>query len=405
MVERLAVAGVHTDSRTRPTVASTFPPTAADTGRVQRFLDTQRPATPCLVIDLDIVRQRYLGLRAAMSGAEIFYAVKACPAPEVVALLAELGASFDVASPAEIDLCLAQGARPESISYGNTIKKAADIAHAYAAGVRLYVTDSAEDLAKLAEHAPGSAVFCRVLVVNEGSRTPFGKKFGCAEDMALDLLAEAGRLGLRPAGVSFHVGSQQIDPKAWNDGIAQAGRISKTLRANGIEPTLVNLGGGFPARYTESAPPLAEYAAAIEAALTEHFGEHRPRVLIEPGRAIAADAGIIRTEVVLVARKSYVDDRRWVYLDIGRYNGLAETEGEMITYRLAAGAEDSDRGPVVLAGPTCDGDDVLYQRTVYELPMALRAGDHLDILSAGAYTASYASVEFNGFAPLPTHCI
>nr|WP_245374951.1 type III PLP-dependent enzyme [Crossiella equi] len=368
-------------------------------------MDTQKPATPCLVLDLDIVRQRFLDLRAALPEAEIFYAVKACPTPEVVRLLVELGSCFDVASVAEIDLCLAQGARPEAISYGNTIKKAADIAYAHSVGVGLFVTDSADDLAKLAEHAPGAEVFCRVLVVNEGSRTPFGKKFGCAEDMALDLLERARELGLRPAGISFHVGSQQIDPNAWNDGIAQAGRITRALRGRGIEPTLVNLGGGFPARYTEHAPALAEYAAAIQGQLAEHFGEHRPRVLIEPGRAIAADAGIIRTEVVLVARKSYVDDRRWVYLDIGRYNGLAETEGEMITYRLAAGHEDSERGPVVLAGPTCDGDDVLYQRTVYELPLALRAGDHLDILSAGAYTASYASVEFNGFAPLPTYCV
>lgn len=387
---------------------ATPPPTAVElTGaiaRIREYLEREKPATPCLVIDLATVRERYVELSAAMPRAKLYYAVKANPAREVVRLLAELGACFDVASPPEIDLCLAEGARPEQISYGNTIKKRADIGYAFARGVRLFTTDSDADLEAIAEMAPGAAVFCRIVLADTGSLTPFGHKFGCAPDMAAHLLARAPELGLTPAGVSFHVGSQQLDPRAWDAAIEQAGEIAAKLAADGVELTMLNIGGGLPGRYSRPAPPLADFAAAISASVSTHFPTP-PQLVLEPGRFLVSDAGLLRSEVVLVSRKSTVDDKRWVYLDVGRYNGLAETENEYITYLLSTPGRDGKTGPVYLAGPTCDGDDVLYQHNIYRLPMELRAGDHLDFLNTGAYTASYSSIAFNGFAPLPTHCV
>jgi ornithine decarboxylase len=387
---------------------ATPPPTAVElTGaiaRIREYLERHKPATPCLVIDLQTVRERYTELAAAFDGAKLYYAVKANPAREVVRLLVELGAHFDVASPPEIDLCLAEGARPEQISYGNTIKKRADIGYAYDRGVRLFTTDSEADLEAIAELAPGAAVFCRIVLADTGSLTPFGHKFGCAPDMATELLRKAPSLGLTPAGVSFHVGSQQLDPRAWDAAIEQAGEITANLAAEGVQPLMLNIGGGLPGRYSRPAPPLAEFAAAINASVAEHFPTP-PQLVLEPGRFLVSDAGLLRSEVVLVARKSTVDDMRWVYLDVGRYNGLAETENEYITYLLATPGRDGETGPVYLAGPTCDGDDVLYQHNIYRLPLELRAGDQLDFLNTGAYTASYSSIAFNGFAPLPTHCL
>jgi ornithine decarboxylase len=372
---------------------------------IREFLDRTAPPTPCLVIDLDIVRDRYLAVRDALPTARICYAVKANPAPEVIRLLVALGAGLDVAGPEEIALCLAAGAAPESLSYGNTIKKARDIAFAHERGVRLFTTDSIGDLENIARHAPGAAVFCRVLVRPPGAATPFGRKFGCAEDMAGDLLLRAVELGLHAHGVSFHVGSQQTDPAAWRTGIEHAARIGRRLASAGVHLPMINLGGGFPARYRDDVPSVADCAAAIGTHLAECF-EHVPALLVEPGRAVVADAGVLRAEVVLVARKSAEDRHRWVYLDVGRYGGLAETEGEAITYRLATRYDErAEDGPVVLAGPTCDGDDVIYQHTPYRLPLSLAAGDHVDILGTGAYTASYSSVSFNGFAPLPTYCV
>jgi ornithine decarboxylase len=375
------------------------------TARIRHFLDNERPDTPCLVIDLPTVRDRFAAIRSALPRAGIFYAVKANPTPEVVELLAAEGCSFDVASPAEIDLCLARGAAPETISYSNPIKKARDIAYAYGRGVRLFVSDSEQDVLALAEHAPGASVMLRILVNSKGSTYPFGKKFGCSPEMATDLLRLAAESGLVPLGVAFHAGSQQLDPGGWDAAIADAALVTAKLRAEGLSLTTVNLGGGLPAGYLEQPPPLSMYGAAITASIEHHFGDLKPQVMIEPGRAIVAESGVIRSEVVLVARKSYSDERRWVFLDIGRYGGLAETEGEAIAYPLRTSRDGGPGGPVVIAGPTCDADDVLYQNTCYQLPLELRAGDHVDLLGAGAYTASYSSVAFNGFPPLATHCV
>src|SRR6185437_1507580 len=111
------------------------------------------------------------------------------------------------------------------------------------------------------------------------------------------------------------------------------------------------------------------------------------------------------SEVVLISQKAFGDDKRWVYLDIGRLNGLAETADESIKYRIRTPADGGATGPAVLAGPTCDSADILYEKAEYRLPLGLKVGDKVEILSAGAYTASYASVGFNGFPPIRTYCI
>ncbi|WP_020519482.1 type III PLP-dependent enzyme [Catelliglobosispora koreensis] len=362
-------------------------------------------STPYLVLDTDIAARQYRRLAKAFMGTPIMYAVKANPEPQLIQRLAEMGASFDVASPAEIDLCAKEGVEPERLSYGNTVKKAADIAYAYERGVRLFVFDSEAELEKLAEHAPDAMVFCRILASSDGARWPLSRKFGCAPEMAVSLLERAAALGLDPVGVSFHVGSQQLDPSRWEPSIAQAALVFEWLRQKGIHLRLLNVGGGFPVTYREPVAPIECYAAAIYGAVRRHFGAHVPEVAIEPGRYIAADAGVLRAQVVLVSQKSADDDHRWVYLDVGRFGGLAETEGEAIQYRMVTGYDGEPTGPVMLAGPTCDSVDIMYQHAGYQLPLSLRPGDYVDILGTGAYTVTYSSMGFNGFSPLPTFCL
>lgn len=375
--------------------------------KIRAYFVEERPATPVLVLDLDVVATRYDKLLSALPDAEIFYAVKANPAPEILKLLAARGARFDVASVGEIDMCLAAGADPVSISYGNPIKKRADIAYAARHGVRLFAFDSEVELDKLAEAAPGAEVFCRILTSNEGADWPLSRKFGCDLDMAVDLLAMAQKLQLNPVGVSFHVGSQQRNPSQWDAPLAQVAWMFDELAEKGIELSLINLGGGFPAIYRSSVPPISVYGDAIRKSIQRHFTSRgrTPRLIAEPGRYLVADAGVIATEVVLVARKAYTDDKRWVFLDIGRYGGLAETEGEAITYMIDTPHDGGPTGPVVLAGPTCDSVDVIYEHAEYHLPLALAEGDLLYLLSAGAYTSTYASVAFNGFPPLRVVCL
>ncbi len=373
--------------------------------KIDRWLAEANPATPCVVVDLNKVRLQHRALREKFSFAEIFYAVKANPAAEVLAVLAEEGVGFDLASDGEIERCYALGIAATRFSFGNTIKRPQDIARAHALGVRLFAFDSAGELDKVAQAAPGAEVFCRLAVAANGAEWPLTRKFGCHPDMAIELLLHAKESGVRPVGVSFHVGSQQTEPEAWQPAIGMAADVFRACAQRGLTLELLNLGGGLPAQYRAAVPPLARYAETIEAALRQQFGSSRPRIIIEPGRYMVGDAGLLRARVLLVARKSRHTRHRWVYLDAGRYNGLPETLGERIHYRLRTPREGAAVGPVVLAGPTCDSTDILYEKAGYALPLDLAIGDTVDFLSAGAYTASYASVEFNGFAPIHTHCI
>jgi ornithine decarboxylase len=374
--------------------------------RALQFLAEHKPATPCLVVDLDVVARKYAALQAALPQAEIFYAVKANPAPEILERLAAAGSSFDTASAGEIRSALAAGATPERVSFGNTIKKPADIAWAHAQGIDLFAVDAIEELRKIAAHAPGAQVYCRILVEASGALWPLNRKFGCVPDMAVDLLIEAKALGLVPVGVSFHVGSQQLDPAQYDRAIAAAKSVFARCAEAGVVLRMIDLGGGFPAEYAPGVAGIEAYGAAIAEAMNTHFGAQWPRLIIEPGRYMVADAGVIEAEVLLVSRKSAEEERRWVYLDIGRFGGLAETEGEAIRYRVEAlDTVAAATGPVILAGPTCDSADILYDKANYRLPLDLKAGDRVRLHSTGAYTTTYSAINFNGFDPLKAYFI
>jgi ornithine decarboxylase len=374
------------------------------TDRIREFLRDRRPEGPCLVLDLDVVRDNYAAFARAMPDSRVYYAVKANPAPEVLKLLAGLGSAFDCASLTEIDMALAAGATPDRISYGNTIKKERDIAAAYARGIRLFAVDAHEEVDKVARAAPGAKVFCRILCDGNGAEWPLSRKFGCAPELAIDVLEHAHAQGLDAYGVSFHVGSQQPNPGAWDAALQATAAIFRTLSERGIQLRMVNLGGGFPARYLKRVPVVKTYGRAIHSALRKHFGNRIPETIIEPGRGLVGDAGIIKAEVVLISKKDADDPLRWVYLDIGKFGGLAETMEEAIRYPIRT-PHNGLTGPCVVAGPTCDSADVLYEKTPYHLPVSLSIGDEVLIEGAGAYTTTYSSVAFNGFEPLRSYVI
>ena len=372
------------------------------TARIREFLRKRNEDGPCLVVDLDVVRDNYNAFAKALPDTRVFYAVKANPAPEVLALLAGLGSCFDTASISEVEMVLATGCTPDRISYGNTIKKERDIARAYKLGIRLYAVDCKAEVEKIARVAPGSKVFCRILSDCVGAEWPLSRKFGCEPAMAVDVLEHALRLGLEPHGVSFHVGSQQRNQHAWDRALASAAAVFKECGERGISLAMVNLGGGFPTKYLRDVPAVEAYGRSIFRALRKHFGNAIPETIIEPGRGMVGNAGVIEAEVVLVSNKSEHDHVRWVYLDIGKFGGLAETMGESIRYPIKTPRDGDEVGPCVLAGPTCDSADVLYEKRPYDLPISLEIGDKVLIEGTGAYTATYAAVAFNGFEPLRT---
>jgi len=373
---------------------------ARDTfNKMKAFADTQE--TPFVVIDTAMISKAYDDLRAGFEFAKVYYAVKANPAVEIIDLLRDKGSSFDIASIYELDKVMARGVSPDRISYGNTIKKSKDIRYFYEKGVRLFSTDSEADLRNIAKAAPGAKIYVRILT--EGSTTadwPLSRNFGCQTDMAMDLLILARDLGLVPYGISFHVGSQQRDISVWDAAIAKVKVIFERLKEeDGIVLKLINMGGGFPANYITRTNSLETYAEEIIRFLKEAFGDDLPEIILEPGRSLIANAGILVSEVVLVARKSRTAVERWVYTDVGKFSGLIETMDEAIKFPIWT-EKKGEMEEVVIAGPTCDSADIMYENYKYGLPLNLAIGDRLYWLSTGAYTTSYSAVEFNGFPPL-----
>ncbi|QEK05677.1 type III PLP-dependent enzyme [Treponema phagedenis] len=374
----------------------------------KKVLDfSEKLQTPCVIINLEKIKKNYLELKQLFPDADIYYAMKANPHEEILKLLIGLGANFDIASRYELDKILSLGVPPECLSYGNTIKKAKDIAYFYEKGVRLFATDSKEDLKNLAKYAPQSRVFVRILVENTNSADwPLSRKFGCHPDMAYDLCVLAKEMGLIPYGISFHVGSQQRDIGQWDDAIAKTKYLMRSLEEEeDIKLEMINMGGGFPAPYITPTNKLSEYAREITRYLDDDFGNEKPHIILEPGRSLVGDSGVLVTEIITISRKNNTALHRWVYVDAGVFNGLTETLNENIKYPIFTSKDESAGkwGEVVLAGPTCDSMDIMYKDYKYTMPISLKSGDRLYFLSAGAYTASYASVEFNGFPPIQTY--
>ncbi len=318
------------------------------------------------MVVLSRIKTKYAEMVGLFPNAKIHYAMKTSPAIEVINLLADLGSNFDCAFVYKLDRVLDCGVDAARISYGNTIKKARDVEYAYNKGVQLYATDSEADLKNIAKYAPGSKVFVRILV--QGSETadwPLSRKFGCHPNMAIDLLIQARDLGLVPYGISFHVGSQQKDVAAWDDALAKVKYMFDwMLNEEDIKLQMINLGGGFPANYLSEVNPIQVYAQEIKRYLTDDYNdEDMPEIILELGRSLVGGSGVLVSDVVLISRKSHTDLTRWVYTDVGLLQGLIETSGEAIKYPVYTPKMETstNKGTVVLAGPTCDSTDIMYE--------------------------------------------
>lgn len=372
--------------------------------RIKDLADTKE--TPFVVVDIATIEKQFDQLKGYFPYASVFYAVKANPANEVLEALRDRGSNFDVASIYELDKLLNLGVEATRCSYGNTIKKSKDIRYFFDKGVRMFASDSEADIRNIAKAAPGSRVYVRIL--SEGSGTadwPLSRKFGCQSDMAMDLLVLARDLGLVPYGVSFHVGSQQRDIGVWDAAIGKVKVIFERLKEeDGIELKMINLGGGFPANYITRANTLDLYAEEITRFIEEDFGEDFPEIILEPGRSLISNAGILVSEVVLISRKSHTALQRWVFTDVGKFSGLIETMDECIKYPIYV-EKKGELEEVIIAGPTCDSADIMYEHYKYGLPLNLAIEDRMYWLTAGAYTTSYSAIEFNGFPPLKSYFV
>jgi len=353
--------------------------------------------TPYLLLDLDRVARAYAEFAAELPGVDVHYAMKCNPDRRILQQLHELGGGFEVASIAELHTLVDVGVDPADVLYSNPVKPAAHIAAAFRAGVWRFAADSTAELAKLAAHAPGAAVYARLRTAAGDNTVPSEGKFGIGGPAAAELLRAAGRAGLRPYGIAFHVGSQMLDPAAWDAAVQQSGRVLRALAADGIRLGMLDLGGGFPARYADAdPPPLADFAAVISAALARHLPYRPAKLAVEPGRALVAEAGVMVATVIGLADR---DGRRWAHLDVGAFNGFMEAleSGNRLRFPVGDSRGSAGRAAFHLTGPSCDSQDTILFDV--ELSADLAVDDRVWLGSAGAYTTSYASA-FNGF-PVP----
>lgn len=371
-----------------------------------------------LVYDLDGIAARYDALTAELPGVDVRFAMKACPVEEVLARLAGRGAGFDAASPQEIVRALATGVPAHRVHYGNTVKSDRDIAQAYRLGVRDFATDSVEDVTALAGHAPGARVFCRLATSGEGALWGLSRKFGCSADDAVRVLTAARDAGLVPAGLSVHVGSQQMTAEAWRQAFTSLAEVLTALHGRGIVPDHVNLGGGLPAlgyadrRGERLDPPLDKIFAVLREGMERltSLSPHPLAFVVEPGRHLVADHGAVRAHVSRLTSRRGPDGEpeHWLYLSCGKFNGLYEMDQVRYPLVFPSHPDVADAGlvPVVVAGPTCDSDDAYaHEHRRVRVPRAVASGDPVWVLSAGAYAASYTTEGFNGFGPLPRVCV
>jgi len=357
--------------------------------------------SPILITNLNLIEQKFDLFRKYFSPNNIYYAMKANPNPKVIRKIFDMGSSFDAASYNEIVCLLEHGISSDKICYGNPIKKISDIQMAYGLGVKKFVTDCKEDLENILNHASDAEILLRIQVgYSRSSRWPLDKKFGCSKEQLPRIFNILKSYNKKISGFSFHVGSQQMAPLAWGNALE---RIGDTLDEYGlylIDEPIINIGGGFPVNYKNDQIDLDCFLSEIKAELNKFSLRHKDCFFcIEPGRALTAEAGYILSEVILIKE---IDNIRWVYLDIGRYGGLAETFEEAILYNIKPLNDKlSDiHTEVIIAGPTCDSTDILYENHKYCLPIDLKQGDYLIIEATGAYTSSYSSVNFNGFNSL-----
>jgi ornithine decarboxylase len=354
-----------------------------------------------IIYDLTGIENQYDALREELPGVVVRFAMKACPLPEVLTCLADRGAGFDAASPGEIRQALRTGVAPRDVHYGNTVKSDSEIAAAHRLGITTFATDCVEDVRAIARHAPGARVFCRLATSGEGAL--WGLTDKCGSDDPVGVLDEARGHGLVPAGLSIHVGSQQMTARAWQQAVDDLAAVLPELESRGIRLDHVNLGGGLPAHgyLTHDGypltPPTAEIFAVIRAGVRRLRDASRGHLgfIVEPGRHLVGDHGTIRAHVA----RSTVRRQRWLYLSCGRFNGLYE--GDQLRYPLEFPTRTGGRSvSAVVAGPTCDSDDTFGGAPVL-VPVDLASGDPVWIRSAGAYATSYTTRGFNGYDPLP----
>jgi ornithine decarboxylase len=344
-----------------------------------------------MVIDKRVLVQEYQRFRRLLPRVRLFYAIKANPHPDIIKTFAELGGCYDVASEGEICHVLAQGIEPGRIIFANTIKRPEALEFSKKTGVNFVTFDNEPELYKIAKHAPGCRVLARLKVGNLGSIVELSLKFGADEEQVVPMLLKARTLGLKPEGISFHVGSQCTNFENYQRAFEQVARIVKEARDRGLNIKVVDIGGGFPIRHFKSDTVNVETFARRMRQELDRLFDKEIDIIAEPGRALCGPAGMLITRVV---GRSIRNNKNYYYLDDGVYGDFSGIVFDHCKYEFRT-LVTTQKYASILAGPTCDSFDTISLSE--EMP-ELDVGSVVYVPNIGAYSCASA-LTFNGIPP------
>ncbi|OGC05177.1 hypothetical protein A2276_04480 [candidate division WOR-1 bacterium RIFOXYA12_FULL_43_27] len=353
----------------------------------------KKEGSPLMLISKEALKKQYQTFKRHLADVVPYYAIKANPHPEIIKTFVHLGSGFDVASAAEMELVLSLGASPDKIIFANTIKSAEDLKKAYKAKVRFMTFDNEPELYKIAKYAPGSKVLVRIKVDNVGSTVELSLKFGADPDQALFLLKKAKSLGLNPAGVSFHVGSQCVNVENYQKALEISSMIFEEAKKIGIPLSILDIGGGFPIRHFDDDNHITfkDIARLIKKKMRRLFDKD-VKFIAEPGRFFAGPAGTLVTQVV---GRTFRNNKNYYYINDGVYGDFSGMIFDHCKYQFRS-LRRGQKFLSTVAGPTCDSLDVLSLSE--DLP-EMDVGNIVYVKNIGAYSCASAVPNFNGFKP------
>uniref|UniRef100_A0A7V1EHR6 Type III PLP-dependent enzyme n=1 Tax=candidate division WOR-3 bacterium TaxID=2052148 RepID=A0A7V1EHR6_UNCW3 len=347
--------------------------------------------TPLFLISKSKLLNQLKRFQMLLPRVKPFYAVKSNSHPFILKTFADAGTGFDVASIREMKTLLEMGVSPDRMVFANTVKTPEALKFASSNKINLMTFDSEYELNKIAKYAPGARVLVRIKVPNVGSMVELSLKFGAEPPDAIPFLIKAIKLGLKPAGVSFHVGSQNTHIENYLDALEITSIIFKDAQLKQIPLEILDIGGGFPIKHFDYEKDLfAQTAGGINKELNRLFPDNI-EIIAEPGRVLCGPAGIL---VMKVIGKSIRNNKHWYYLDDGVYGSLSGIVYDHCKYQYKV-LKKGVTQITTLAGPTCDSFDIIS--TSEELP-ELDIGDIVYVENIGAYSWATAT-NFNGLPP------
>lgn len=343
--------------------------------------------TPTLFLSENRLREGYRSLRNALPGVTLYYSVKSNAAPQIISILSNEGSNFDICSNGEIDIIKNCAVAPQRCIHTHPIKRDSDITYAIDYGVTTFVADNEYELEKFVPYKRQVRILIRMSIQNPGCLVNLSQKFGVMPEKTWPLIHKAAKLGLNVAGICFHVGSQNENALKYIEGLEYCRDIYRKAALHGIDFDTIDIGGGFPIGYLTSAIPIVSFCQPINEYLERFFANYH--IIAEPGRFISGPSMSLATRVI---GKAFRNGLWWYYLDDGMYGSFSGKMYDHADYPMWV-ERSGQRFTSVLAGPTCDSIDVVYENI--SLPQ-LEIGDLLIFNSMGAYTSASAS-NFNGF--------